>query len=229
MRRHSRAGTLLDRHAAESIPVHRSLLALALVTACATDPDPDAPGDGAIDVCTGGTFRCLAQARVAAADGFSMFASTEPKGFGPDELARAYSIPRTGTTTPTVAIVVAFGYAKLAADLAAYRDQFDLPPCTLANGCLRIVNQDGDASPLPPDAPPDNDWTLETMLDVAMASAACPRCRLLVVQSDDTGTGLIVAQDTAVELGADVPGYSGPPPEALKPESPVATNVATPG
>ena len=217
--------------------MHRFCLVTLLVTACAVDVDDEIPGDEALDVCTGGPFRCLAQARVSATDSYTMFASAAPKGYGPDELRQAYSIPTSGTSAPTVAIVVAYGYKKLAADLAAYRDYYGLPPCTVASGCLTIVNQHGDPSPLPPEPSLDNDWTLETMLDVAMVSAACPRCKLLVLQCNDSGSGLLDGQDSAVELGADVisdswggpevPGFSYDGVETHFDHPTVATFVAT--
>ena len=39
-------------------------------------------------------------------------------------------------------------------------------------------------TPLPANPPANDDWTLETALDVDMASAACPSCKILVVQAD---------------------------------------------
>jgi len=75
VRPRSRAGTLLDQRTAESILVHRFCLVTLLVAACAVDVDDEIPGDEALDVCTGGPFRCLAKARVSATDSYTMFAS----------------------------------------------------------------------------------------------------------------------------------------------------------
>ncbi|HEX5744160.1 MAG TPA: hypothetical protein VFX84_01780, partial [Candidatus Saccharimonadales bacterium] len=86
-------------------------------------------------------------------------------GYGPSEFHTAYQIPcKPGgpvdsvCNTPssygpeTIAIVNAGGYnGSLEADLQAYNDQYGLPDCTVANGCLTIVNQDGNTSPLPPE------------------------------------------------------------------------------
>jgi hypothetical protein len=70
---------------------------------------------------------------------------------------------------------------------------------------LKIVNQSGKTSPLPSNPPSNDDWTVETALDLDMASAACPKCKLLLVQADnDSGNGLYTAQATAVALGATV-------------------------
>jgi hypothetical protein len=154
---------------------------------------PGAPPTAA--VCPTGHIRCFAHVRTNAAGEIQAFDAGD--GWGPADLQAAYQIDPNITTTPTVAIVDAYGYANLESDLAPYRSQFGLPPCTQANGCLTIVNQNGAASPLPAEPPPDDDWTIETALDVDMASAACPKCKLLVVQADDTSDNLYTAQDSA--------------------------------
>ena len=129
---------------------------------------------------------------------------TAPAGLSPADLANAYKLPAKGSTG-TIAIIDAFGYKNAESDLATYRKQYSLPACTVASGCLRIVNQNGKASPLPPDPTADDDWTVETALDLDMASAACPSCKLLLIQADsDSGDGLYVANDTAAALGATV-------------------------
>ena len=59
-------------------------------------------------------------------------------------------------------------------------------------------------SPLPATAPTSDDWTLEESLDVDMVSAICPLCKIdLVEATNDSGTGLYVAEETAATtLGA---------------------------
>ncbi|MFT3699217.1 MAG: S53 family peptidase [Kofleriaceae bacterium] len=164
-------------------------------------------------VCGGASgIRCFAHV-VVAEDG-TVASATQPMGFAPADLQSAYKIPKTVTGTPTIGIIDAYGYANLESDLAMYRSQFGLPECTTNNGCLHIVNQDGQNAPLPPEAPEADDWTIETALDVDMASAACPKCKILVVEADDdTGTGLYVAQNTAASLGASVISNSWGGPE----------------
>jgi subtilase family serine protease len=103
-----------------------------------------------------------------------------------------------------VAVVDAYRTPALAANLAVYRKQYGLPACTRASGCLRIVNQQGKASPLPASGVPYG-WDVETMLDVSMVSAACPHCQILVVEaSSDSFADLAAAEDTAARLGAQV-------------------------
>src|SRR6478672_4385425 len=95
-------------------------------------------------------------------------------GLAPASPPRLVPDAREPGAPATAAIVDAFGYADLESDLATYRAQFGLPPCTRASGCLTILNQDGATAPLPPESPPDNDWSEETALDVDAISAACP-------------------------------------------------------
>ena len=49
--------------------------------------------------------------------------------------AHAYAITANGTTT--IAIVDAYGYSRAETDLAKYRSQYGLPPCTTADGCFK--------------------------------------------------------------------------------------------
>lgn len=161
---------------------------------------------------TAGTYQCFAHIRATPAGRAQAFAL--PAGFGATDLQAAYRIPQVSSGTPTIAIVVAYGYPQLEADLAVYRNQYGLPACTVANGCLTIVNQNGATSPLPPPPPDTDDWTLETALDLDMASAACPKCKLLVVQADDNlGNGLLVGQRAAAQRDATVISNSWGGPE----------------
>jgi subtilase family serine protease len=136
---------------------------------------------------------------------FTPLAGATPTGYGPADLASAYGLNSALKPAATIAIVDAFGYPNAESDLAAYRTKYGLPPCTVANGCLTVVNQLCAASPLPPPPPANDDWTVETALDLDMASAACPSCKLLLIQAqDDVSDGLMQAQATAAKLGANV-------------------------
>jgi subtilase family serine protease len=129
--------------------------------------------------------------------------STTPKGWGATSIEAAYKLPVTRGAGQTVAIVDAFSTPHLASDLAFYRKHYGLPPCTTGTGCLKIVNQQGKASPLP--KPDPTGWGVEETLDVAMVSAACPRCKIIMVEgSQPTFGDLAAAEDTAVRLGAQV-------------------------
>jgi hypothetical protein len=152
-------------------------------------------------VCVGGRLSCRAQVRTDGQNHIKQFAA--PSGLGPADLASAYKLDPAKTSTATIAIVDAFHYPNAESDLATYRSQFGLPLCNKANGCLKVINQNGATSPVPGNSPPGNDWTVETALDLQMASAACPNCKLLLVEAqDDQSDGLFVAQNAA----AAVPG-----------------------
>jgi subtilase family serine protease len=137
--------------------------------------------------------------------------ATLPDGYGPADLRAAYHLPAAGGADQTVAVVDAGDDPTAEADLAVYRQTYGLPPCTTADGCFRKVGQDGRADPLPQDW----GWALETSLDLDMVSAACPQCRILLVESDDPSiSALATAVDTAVALGADEVSNSYGSPEA---------------
>ena len=198
-------------------------LSLGLIPSCALDdqtattedgtaPAPDDQTNAACTGADGGRFRCFAQIKASSNTGNAkVFAA--PTGFGPPDLVAAYNIDTNITTTPTIAIVDAYGYTALESDLAAYRTQYGLPACTIANGCLKVVNARGQTTPLPANPPANDDWTVETALDVDMASAACPKCKLLVVQADNAGDTLLSSQAIAKSLGATVISNSWGGPE----------------
>ncbi len=143
--------------------------------------------------------RCFSVVRTALDHQITPAADPPPTALGPADIKDAYHLPDSGNGE-IVGIVDAFGDSHAEADLAQFRSFYGLPPCTVANGCLTIVNQDGDTSPLPPDDP---GWGLETSLDLDAVSAACPNCKILLVQGDDNSLdNLGIAVDTAVSLGA---------------------------
>ena len=134
----------------------------------------------------------------------------------PRDLQAAYDVAQAAQTRGagvTVAIVDAFGYPTAAGDLATYRSAMSLPPCTQAGGCLQIVNQNGNAQPLPGYNWLD-DWRYEEALDLDMVSALCPNCRIVLVQANSNGIAdLDAAENTAIALGAQVVSNSFGGPE----------------
>jgi hypothetical protein len=119
-------------------------------------------------------------------------------GYGPADLRSAYNIAQSSTAA-TVAIIDAYDDPDAEADLAVYRQYYGLPACTTATGCFRKVNQDGSNAPLPA---PDQGWAGEIALDLAMVSAACPSCHLLLVEADQASSDLFTGVQTAVGMGA---------------------------
>ena len=168
---------------------------------------PACPGAGDPE-----SARC--HARILVDELAQPLAATAPAGFGPAYLRAAYNVTGVGDPTTTIAIVDAKGYAGAEKDLAVYRAQFGLPPCTTANGCFLKVNQNGVAGSYPRD---DTGWAQETALDLDMASAMCPNCHLLLVEANSASyADLGTAVNTAARLGARVisNSYGGAEPSS---------------
>ncbi len=153
-----------------------------------------------------GHRRCRALARLD--DSGQVFLGSEPAGLGLSDLQATYDLdPLASSPNAIVALVDAFDAPDAESDLATYRQQFGLPACTHANGCFKKVNQDGqdlhDQASSQPAADPD--WTGETTLDIEMASAGCPTCKILLVETyDDSNANLYAGVDAAAKLGATV-------------------------
>jgi subtilase family serine protease len=149
-----------------------------------------------------GTARCFAHvvtdARGNPING-KINPNATPSGYGPGDLKSAYNITTNGSAT--IAIVDADGYSNAESDLAVYRSQFGLPACTTANGCFRKVDQNGGTA-FPRD---DTGWSQESALDLDMASAMCPGCKIILVEANSaTLANLATAVRTAAGLGATV-------------------------
>ena len=121
-------------------------------------------------------------------------------GYGPSQLQSAYALTSASASDGagrTIALVDAYNDPTAASDLAAYRSAAGLP----AVPSFKVVNQNGATSPLPATAPASDDWTVEESLDLDMASAICPECNIVLVEAtNDSGTGLYVAENTAASL-----------------------------
>jgi subtilase family serine protease len=122
-----------------------------------------------------------------------------PSGYGPADLRSAYGLS-SGGAGQTIAIVDAYDDANAESDLAVYRSTFGETACTTANGCFRKVNQTGGTS-YPRG---DGGWAEEISLDLDMASAICPSCKILLVEANSASfANLSVAVDEAAKLGAN--------------------------
>ncbi len=155
-------------------------------------------------VCPGpssaGNARCHAHV-VTDAKGNPM-ATSGPSGFKPADLRSAYNVTANGSSSTLIAIVDAYGYPTAENDLATYRKQFALPPCTTANGCFMKVNQNGVQGSYPRT---DTGWSQESALDLDMASAMCPNCRIMLVEANTPSySDLAAAVKKAAALGAHV-------------------------
>jgi len=143
--------------------------------------------------------RCFARVVTASPRGHSGPSSSHAKGLGPADLRSAYSLPAGGGEGRTVAVVDSFDDPNAEADLAVYRSTYGLPPCTSANGCFRKVDATGGRN-LPA---ADADWAKEISLDLDMVSAACPACKVLLVEA---GGQDLPALGAAEDIAAATPG-----------------------
>jgi subtilase family serine protease len=141
----------------------------------------------------------------APASGAALYeGSGEEGGYSPEDLRSAYKIPKTGGAGQTVAIVDAYGYPSAQKDLAKYRSHYKLGACNKTNGCLKIVNQEGNESPLPGDPGLAILWEYEQALDLDMVSALCPECHILLVQANSQKiSDLATTANEAAVLGAN--------------------------
>ena len=189
-----------------------ALATLAALAACAPDtvtsPSAAAPNASVAAnpsqaylharVCPGavaGSARCHSWVRVDAKG--TPLATTAPSGYGPADLQSAYNVAG-GTATGTIAIVDAYDDPKAESDLGVYRSQYGLPACTTANGCFTKVGQTGGAVPKA-----NASWSQEISLDLDMASAICPTCKILLVEASSNSFANLSA---AVDQAAKTPG-----------------------
>lgn len=125
-----------------------------------------------------------------------------PSGYGPADLQQAYNLVSAAANsggTATVAIVDAYDDPNAESDLQAYRKQYGLPECSAANGCFTKIDQRGGTS-----YPAANQgWATEITLDLDAVSAACPDCRILLVEADSASMADLGA---AVNRAANTPG-----------------------
>jgi subtilase family serine protease len=179
--------------AAQSTAAHSSAMTHRQVHSCTTTPKKGHAACNAIlreNVTPAGTIAP---------------AATTPTGYGPADLRSAYTLTQaaaSGGTGQTVGIVDAFNDPNAAADLATYRSNYGLPACTTASGCFRKVSQTGSTTALPAT---DAGWAQEESLDIDMASAICPNCKILLVEATSATTAnLGKSVNEAVALGATV-------------------------
>jgi subtilase family serine protease len=177
-----------------------SLVATALVTSPPTASAAPAPRLHPARVCPAviarGEATCHALKMVNAKGAVPTSATPPSSGLDPMELQDAYKLTGSSSGGRTVAIVDAYGYPNLERDLKIYRSYWNLPECTTANKCLRIIDQNGGTSY----PRMDLGWAQEQALDVDAVSATCPDCKILVVQAKTNSfTNLGIAVNTAAK------------------------------
>lgn len=137
------------------------------------------------------------------------FASS-PAGYGPAQFRGAYNLGGASSSGRILAIVDAFDHPNIKSDLDVYSSTFGLSILPDCSGlikdslipCFQKLAQDGSTN-YPTVV--DQSWALEIALDVEVAHAVCPDCKILLVEANDNTYGnLMSAIDQAVSQGAAV-------------------------
>jgi len=166
-----------------------AIILVLSATAAAASHRPVCPGPAAT-----GSARC--HAHVITDERGNANANLAARGYGPAQFRTAYALPSTTNGKgQTIAIVDAYNDPNIESDLGFYDSHYGLPACTTSNGCFKKVNQTGGTS-----YPPNNSgWALEISLDVEIAHAACPNCKVLLVEaSSNSFSNLLTAEDYAI-------------------------------
>jgi subtilase family serine protease len=198
-----------------------SMLALGLAATASAAPKVEHSSRGGFHVAAcpasgigAGGARCYAHVVTDAAGapqrmtslGKGRFAPVTPNGVFapvfPSQLRAAYGITGFGSSSTTIAIVDAYGYPNAEADLNVFRSAVGLGPCTIANGCLTIVNQGGSKSF---NYASDVGWDIEQAADLDTVTTMCPNCKILLVEAHTARLNdLAAAVRTAAAMGAHV-------------------------
>jgi len=126
--------------------------------------------------------------------------ASSPSGLGAPDIRSAYNL--TASTGGTVVIVDAYHYPEAEADLGVFRSYYGLPPCTKANGCFQQLNQNGGTTVT---ARANSGWILEEALDLDAVSAACPGCKIVLIEADSNSfANLGTAENSAAQVAGVV-------------------------
>jgi subtilase family serine protease len=116
--------------------------------------------------------------------------SAAPKGYSPQDIKKAYSLPLWGGQG-TIAIIAAYDDPGVENDLNIFSKQFGLALCTSSNGCFEKYSLD-------PNKKTNAGWGLEKALDAEWAHAIAPQAHILLVEAKSaSGPDLIDAVDYA--------------------------------
>lgn len=171
----------------------------AATSAGATAAPPDAgaacPGD-AREI---GPATCLLR---AGAGGGDQPLPRVTAGRGPltaADLQEAYRLPADWLGGgQSVAVVTPYDNPAAEDELAVYRAANGMPPCDADFPCFKKINQRGGHTP----PAPSTAWAVHSSVGLELAAAACPNCKLLLVQADDPSLeSMAAAVDQAAAQG----------------------------
>jgi hypothetical protein len=207
------------------------------LAATTTLSHPDQSASAAPDLTTNTNAGCNAAQPVGFARCFAIIRTPSDHRMTPDvagppstaltpaDLQSAYHLPSaTAGGGQTVTIVDAGDDPTAESDLAVFRSEYGLPPCTTANGCFTKVNQEGQQSDYPP---VDGDWPVEESLDLDTVSSICPNCNIRLVEADtNSNSDLSAAEARALVMGAKFISNSFGSPESAGEGWPYLAGVA---
>jgi subtilase family serine protease len=101
----------------------------------------------------------------------------------------------------TVAIVDYFFYNWIESALAQYNADMHLPPCTVANGCLTLIDMSNGW-----ECDYCYGWEVETMLDIEAVHAMAPNAKIVFIGGDPFNYG--TAEETAAQALGNVTSNS---------------------
>jgi hypothetical protein len=104
----------------------------------------------------------------------------------PSQIRSAYALPATGASGQKIAIISAYNDPYAQSDLNAYDKQYGLPACNAGNGCLRTLNEKGQAAPLPPTDVTGGTWITESAIGTEIAHGVCESCKIILVEASTT-------------------------------------------
>ncbi len=140
--------------------------------------------------------------------GSSPAQTASPNGFTPNQIRTAYGVSQISIggvagdgAGETIAIVDAFNQPNIVSDLHNFDQQFGLPDPP----SFTVVNQTGQTSPLPMNAPAGT-WGTEISLDVEWAHSMAPKANIILVEANSALDSDLDA--VAVPTAADLPGVS---------------------
>jgi subtilase family serine protease len=118
-------------------------------------------------------------------------------GWGAKDFEKAYDLPTAKGRGQNVYVIDAYDNPNVASDFATYRKSMGLP-----GGRLNKYNQNGQMGNYPTGSP---EFGVEIDLDVEMASASCPKCRIDLVEANSNGwSDIEAAIKEALKLGATI-------------------------
>lgn len=118
--------------------------------------------------------------------------SAAPLGMAPTTIKKIYHLPSDGGKG-TIALIGAYDDPTIEKDLNFFSKQFDLPECTVKNGCFEKHLMSSSTNK-------DSGWSMETSLDVEWAHAIAPKSKILLVEAKTpSGQNLLDAVDYAAK------------------------------